>query len=209
MKVDKKNIDRILRGQDVLKKTQVGYRNVERVREGSKTREVGDTWIEKDPVTGIEYQWEQLKGYRRKTVAGMSNLMEAARIEKFKNCPHDECKCKKPSRLDEKFNKLEGRCSECHFENNTKMQLDGTFDTYVQTKVESNYVAWRKEAFADLDMLKDQVGNLTYHNTDGTSEVWNANSGEIKARIEKDFMELINRLDEKYNYKESNDEKEG
>jgi hypothetical protein len=162
MKIDKNNIDRILRGQDVLKKTQVGYRNVERVRESSKTREVGEVWIEKDPVTGIEYQWEQLKGYRWKSVAGMANLMEAARIEKFKNCPHTECKCKTPSRLDEKFNKLEGRCSECHFENTTKMQLEGTFDGYVQTKVESNYVAWRKEAFADLERLKGEVSNLTY-----------------------------------------------
>ena len=87
------------------------------------------------------------------------------------------------------------------------MQLEGSFADYVQDKIEANYVAWRKEAFADLEMLKEQVGNLTYHNTDGTSEVWNANSVEIKNRIEKDFMELINRLDKKYNYKGVTDEK--
>ena len=207
MNIDKKNIDRILRGQEVVKKTQVGYRNIERQREDSKQREVGETWIEKDPVTGIEYQWEQLKGYKRKTVKGMNSLLESAKVERFKSCPHDECKCKTPSRLDEKFDRLEGVCSNCHFEKTTKMQLEGSFGDYVQDKIEANYVAWRKEAFADLEMLKGQVGNLTYHNTDGTSEVWNANSVEIKSRIEKDFMELINRLDKKYNYKGGNDEK--
>lgn len=202
MNIDKKNIDRILRGQEVVKKTQVGYRNIERQRESSKSRNVGDTWIEKDPVTGIEYQWEQLKGYKRKTVKGMANLLDSAKIAKFKNCPHSTCKCVNPTRLDNKLDKLEGQCSDCHFKHLTEMQLSGEFPKVVQEKIEANYAAWRVEAFADYNQIIDEVSrNLTYHNTDGSSEVWNSNSVEIKNRITKEFTELIARLDAKYNYK--------
>ena len=208
MKINRENINRILRGEEVVKKTQVGYRDMSRSRQQSKTREVGETWIEKDPVTGIEYKWEQLKGYKRKTVKGMSNVLDAAKIERFKNCPHSECLCKTPSRLDRKFDKLEGLCSECHFKKTTEMQLEGSFDTYVQGKIEANYVAWRKEAFADYEQITEQVGNITYHNADGSEEMWNANSVEIKNRIKKEFTALIERLDKKYNYKGTEDEKD-
>ena len=176
-----KIIDRLESKRKV--KTVFGYNKiVDRTK-----REVGDVWEVTD-LKGNITVWTQHKGFRSKMSASAHAIREAlGDYGKFKCLSGDDCKTEIPSKFDEKMSKISGMCADCHFANQTKMKVSGTFDEFALSKMKANIHAFLKDAAADVEALK--VGlELSFVNVDGTSNSWTMENKEAYIKkIDHDF----------------------
>lgn len=182
------------------KKKTFGFSDTETTAEKSKRREVGETWEEINPVTGVITVWEQKQGYRVKypknSILGEVNDVRT----KFWNCPKDKCTCTNPTRLDEKFRMLQGQCSDCVIRAETMMKVKGEYEEYERKRMKENALAWLKDAEADVTVLKESIMKTEFINEDGSVEKWEmANRDEIIEKIDAEFeifkKELLESLD--------------
>ena len=147
-------------------KQQVGYTGT------NKKREIGETWTETDPVTGVTKTYVQRDGYRS-TVGKFDALRKELRS--FKNCPKETCTCTDPGQVDEKMRIFHGMCLECVSVMETRLKIQGKYKEYERTKVRENVIAFFEQADAELELLKAAIGTKhEYVNSDGTTEKWDS-----------------------------------
>ncbi len=153
--MDKKAIDIILKGGDpsTYKTTQIGYDK----KVNTKTREVGEVWYETNAVTGTVTRWEQKQGYKVKSPANLEGLLESTKSFKFWNCPKESCTCTTPNRLDYRFQKKFGMCSDCQLSKETMMKINGEYAEYEKKRMQDNVLGWLKDAEADKELLKQSI----------------------------------------------------
>ena len=89
---------------------------------------------------------------------------------------------------------------ECSVKKETKMRLDGTWKEFERTKVLENVKAWLKDAEAEKEIVKEQMGKTSYVNGDGTLEKWELpyNVKEQQDRLDKGFIQFKKNLLTKY-----------
>lgn len=174
--------------------------NDEVQKEKRKEREVGEIWEEKDYEGKTVCWWEQYQGYRRRhgVHPDVSKIFDEIRQRKvtFVNCPKEECTCKKPSRLDERFKKMMGLCHDCVVAMETNLKIHGKFDQYALQKMQENAKAFFREKDAELEQIKKELTNpISYvAGADGIEEKWEVENS----------TGLIQTIEENYNkYKQS------
>lgn len=179
-------------------KTTVGLSDLDKQAEKNRKREVGEVWIETDPITGIEYRWEQKKGYRRKsTVAG--HEVSSINLSVFNKCQPD---CEKSAKKlyshgDYKVGKRTGMCIDCLAAYETKLRYQGkeVFEQYARDKMRANAEAFFAQADKEVEILKQQIINpASYVTADGEVEKWSGWNGdgseELLQKIEQDYEKL-------------------
>lgn len=157
------------------------YLKIER-KDKEIRRNVGDVWYDDE---GVKY--EQKKGY----VVRHGKLEDIrTELREFKNCNKEVCECTYPTRLDLKFKGMVGKCSNCVFEEETQMKIDGKYDNYETQKVYDNAQAWLKEAEQEKELIKQTyTEQLQFVNQNGKTEDW-----EGMPSVE----ELITRIDDEF-----------
>ena len=174
------------------KKTSITFHDVERVREKNKKREVGEVWYETDPVTGFRTKWTQHKGYRSKSSDQAEALRESRnKIKSFYNCPKEECTCKVRTHLDDKFQKLNGMCSDCSIKADTRRKVDGTYAEYERKRQMTNAKSFLEDARRDVEILIAALNTTEFALQNGDMETWSMPNKEAYIqKIKDDFAEL-------------------
>lgn len=191
-----KAINQMLAGEHRYQtRKSVGFSDIDYQKEKNKERQVGDIWEEINAKGETVCWWEQKDGYRLKYNVNPQISREFQKIKQelnsFKNCPHDECKCKKPNQLDEKFRRLMGMCHECVIDYETKLKINGKFNDYAREKMRQNALGWFKQADVEVEVIKKNIEDgISYvAGADGIVERWETENKEA----------LLNRIDEDYN----------
>lgn len=169
----------------------------------SKVREVGEIWSEKT-AQGQDIWWEQRDGYRVKSHMNpeVANQMDKIReyLYTFPNCPKEQCTCKQPSRLDQKFKKLVGMCHDCVVSMETKYKIEGKFNEYALEKMKANADAFFKEADKEVEILKESFKKISYlDGVDAREENWTMdNLDGFLQNIDEQYQGFKTKLMEKY-----------
>lgn len=146
---------------------QVGY-----VPPPKEVHKDGDVWTDKDGK-----EWIQ-KG-ASKISKNLNDTRESTR-QICPTCQKDVYWSSNPN--DQKFFNKTGKCYDCVIEEEHKMKLDGTFDTYEKMKVIKNQRAWLNELKAKVEesitWLKEKKNTVEYINEDGTLDKWSDMSRE-------------------------------
>lgn len=189
----------------------MGFSDTESTAEKNKTRKIGETWIEKNPITGIEYKWEQKDGYRVKVQA---NLEEGAKrirayLASFPNCPKETCTCTNPKPIDHKFRKRTGMCEDCTISHETHLKLNGGFKEYALEKMRTNAEAFFRDADQEVQELKKALEKVEYVMEEGAVEKWEGgNVEELQKRIDEDYAKLKKEVFSAFSIEGSNPESE-
>jgi hypothetical protein len=169
-----------------------GWADVDSVAEKNKKRSIGDVWIEKHPITGIEYEWEQKDGYRTKRPLNLGKNVDEIRnyLRTFQNCPKEVCTCVTPTNLDERFKKLMGMCHDCVVTMETQLKIKGKFNEYALDKIKNNAEVFIRQTDQEVAQLKRELSQPInfVEGADGRTETWNLDNPEF----------LINQIDEQY-----------
>lgn len=186
-----KALNQMLRGEHRSQtKTVVGYNK----KENKKQREVGEVWEEIDP-SGSVIIWEQKKGYRvkrRKNLRSLYDLQDY--INSYSNCHKDVCDAK-GTRLDKKFQKLTGRCADCHFKFERQLKKEGKFEEYASNYMSNRIKGFLKEAEQEKEAIKMALENVSFPNEDGSEDKFEVtNKKSLIDKIDKDFEDLKNSL---------------
>lgn len=189
-----KALNQMLEGNHRLQtKKTIGFSDTHSESEKNKKREVGETWEEKDASGNIIY-WTQRKGYRTKSNVSpeMSKFYEQIREEqyKFPNCQKEECTCKVPSNLDQKFRRIVGMCHDCLVSYETKLKIQGKFNEYALEKMKANAEAFFVQADKEFEVVKKAMKDVSFVNSEhGDVEKWdNSNSEELIERINNHYQ---------------------
>jgi len=169
------------------------FYDAEDVAEKNKTRTLGEVWYDIDPATNSRYRYEQHAGYISKVPANFVGVN--ASQPTFFNCPKDECTCNSPTRLDHKFRKKTGMCSECVIDIETRKKIDGSFTEYANKKMYDNAVAFFAEMDIQLEELKRSLTatGISFTNENGTVEQWEVENPElVLSTIEANYTEFKN-----------------
>ena len=159
---------------------QVGYTPTPEIK-----RKDGDVWIDRDGT-----EWIQ-KGPSR-----FSKKLYETREATRQVCPV----CKKDvywssNPNDRKFFNKTGKCYDCVIGEETKMRLDGTWETYEKVKVISNQKSFlnelKQKVEESINWLQNKSNKIEYLNEDGTIEYWNDISRETFLEdAQKDLVEI-------------------
>jgi hypothetical protein len=163
-----------------------------------KYRNVGETWYEYDQNGNVErvvtkigidvYDIRSEYMYLREINGDFENQ------HKFKNCPKPECTCTVPTRLDEKFRVLEGKCFDCHIEYETQLKIEGKFNDYAKNIILNNAKAYFKDTDAQFEDVKKELrSGVSYGHGDGSIEKWEASTGDpdtIIKKIEEEYTTI-------------------
>lgn len=172
-------------------KTTVGYRKID--KDKTKKREVGEVWEEQLP-DGSVVIWEQKEGYRVKTRKNLKSVYEARDyLRKFPNCMKDICDAPHPRemRLDEKYKKKTGRCTQCQLELERQLKINGSFENYAEEYMKKRIISFLEEAEVEKEYIKQSIGSLEFVNVDGFSEKWDiTNKAAFIEKIDKDFENM-------------------
>jgi len=117
---------------------------------------------------------------QQKGVIEKLEATKAARVPWF--CP--ECKKVMKTQLDDKMWYLYDHCFDCQVKIETKMRIDGTYDDWVEKKINANKLAWVQEQKELIEEFKKQKAPeyLQQVNPDGYSvnkEKWNIDMNRI------------------------------
>ncbi len=184
-------------------KTIVGFSDAKTATEKNKKREVGETWEEKNASGNIEYI-TQKEGYRvRSNVSPeMSAFLEAIREEqlKFPNCQKEECTCKAPTDLDQKFRKIVGMCHDCLVSYETRLKIQGKFNEYALDKMKSNAESFFKQADKEVEVVKEALKDVSFVNSEhGDIEKWEGhNSEELIEKVSQQYQIFKEKTMEKF-----------
>lgn len=168
-------------------------------RDQQQKREVGETWISIDPYTKEETHWKQHKGWREKNyIAGERMADLRGYLNAFQNCPKEECTCKAPTSLDKKFRSKRGMCSDCVFDEDTKLRFEGKMNDFAQEKMYKNAEDYFKNVEQELlEMCKNlEEGNMGFvQDADGNVEKWQTDDNQqIIKRLKDDFYETRDKV---------------
>lgn len=177
-------------------KTSVGFSDTDNAR--SKKREVGETWEEKNIHGNIEYI-TQKEGYRiRSNVSPeMSEMLQKIRDDqrKFPNCQKEECTCKAPTSLDQRFRRIVGMCEDCLITMETRLKIQGKFNEYALDKMKANAEAFFAQADKEVDVLKESIKDVSFVNSEhGDVEKWDStNTEELLEKIDDNYKSFKDR----------------
>lgn len=170
--------------------------------EKNKTRKVGDKWTTTD-INGKVTYWEQKEGYQIKS--GQSWDMQEIRMKlqeylnSFRNCPKEKCECVAPNRLDEKFRKKTGMCSNCVFEMEHKMKMDGTYEEYEKKIMSENVKSWLADARNYVSQVVDDMSDFGLVFEDGRYEKWGIeNEEQYREFVLSEFEKFEKELKQDY-----------
>lgn len=170
-----------------------GWSDSSSTAEKNAKHEVGDVWIETNPITGVTYRWEQKDGYRVKTFENLDESVKDIReyLSTFPNCPREVCTCKSPMPLDKKFRNILGMCHDCVVEMETKLKINGKFNEYAIDKMKRNAESFFKQSDQEVEQLKKELSNPInfVEGVDGRTETWTSENPQF----------LIDQIDEQYN----------
>jgi len=191
-----KALKQMLEGNHRLQtKKTIGFSDTHSESEKNKKREVGETWEEKDASGNIIY-WTQQRGYRTKSNVSpeMSKFYEQIREEqyKFPNCQKEECTCKVPSNLDQKFRRIVGMCHDCLVSYETRLKIQGKFNEYALEKMKANAEAFFVQADKEFEVIKEAMKDVSFVNSEhGDVEKWdNSNSEELIERVSDQYQKF-------------------
>ncbi len=168
---------------EVMKKTDerivVGWRPGTEPR-----RKEGEEWVDSEGKS-----WEMKNGIRiRKT------KLDTAKTPWF--CP--QCDKAMSHRLDTKYWRIRNKCMDCVIKEETEMRRLGTWKSFEQERVKSNYVAFLKDKIQELQHLHDTVSAPEVVHADSERilmiEKWNVDIDAVKSDLAKDIEELKNVL---------------
>lgn len=173
-------------------KQQVGYTGAQK-----KKREIGETWTEKDPVTGVEKTYVQRDGYRS-TIGKLDTVR--AYLNSFPNCPKETCTCTSPGQADKKMKMIHGMCLDCVAAMETELTIRGEWEEYERKKIAENVKAFFKQTDAEVELLKAEIGKqLEFVNSDGSMEKWDtAAKDKFLKKMAKDYKRIKKSYFKKY-----------
>jgi len=175
-------------------KKTVGFSDIDLIKEKQQKREIGDRWTDAKGVV-----WEQKDGFRVKGADRGDRLQEIREyLAKPKVCP--ECEVDMTKRLDSKYYNMFTMCMDCSIEKENKMRIAGTWKEFERQHILRNVKAWLKDAEAEKEIVKQQLENTSYVNSDGTLEKWELpyDVVEQKQRIDEGFEKFKLNLLTKY-----------
>lgn len=169
----KQEVQQLLNGEhpSQTKKT-FGYSATNEVR-----RNVGDIWEEYDEDGNVKCTWEQKDGYRIKSTHGLNSIPEHYSWDKFNypNC-YETCptkKTKKYSRLDEKYRKIYGMCTDCATRYETKLKTSGSWQAFEQAKMLANAKSFFNEADDAIEEAAQRLEKVDFVASEqGNVETW-------------------------------------
>ena len=158
-------------------KKTIGFSDAESTAKKNAKHEIGDTWEEVDPVSGIIYVLEQKDGFRIKKSKNFEIFQDIRDdMKSFKNCPKETCTCIAPKSIDMKMKKIHDMCFDCVIDMEHELKKSGQFKQYEQDKIRANALAWLASAERDVNMLKQTYTQAAEFvtNSDGALETWGA-----------------------------------
>lgn len=169
-------------------RTRIGLSDADSALERSKTREVGETWEEKNTKGEVIAIWEQRKGYRVRKGINHKVVDEIRTfLNEYPNC-YDDCRTKKKSRLDERFRMKFGRCADCQARYETKLKLSGEWKEYEQRQLKANADAFFEQADKEIALVYQSLvsSSIDYANSNGTMDSWEADP-EMAERMMREY----------------------
>jgi len=152
----------------------------ERLADIRKDKKAGDIWDE----NGIE-----MTLYNNVYMSTKTKFLQEIREKNQMpiNCPI--CNKKMKKRYDEKPWKLEGKCWDCVIEEEGKMRIAGTWQSYVEKRLRKNALSQIKD---NKQMLEEQLKNLNKEiqfvgNESGELETWTLD--QATHNVQKKSME--------------------
>ncbi len=198
-----KNIKAVRELLDGRHKTQTrksfGFSDTAATAEKNKKREIGEKWTEIDSNNN-EFEWEQKDGYRVKVAKNLNEAVSDVReyLFRFPKCPNEVCTCTNPTNLDKKFKKLTGMCEDCIITIETRMKMQGKFDSYAKNKMKLNAESFFKEADVEIQVVKSAFSDLNFvANADGLIEKWEM-EGNIPDKIQEEYNNFKQKVMEKF-----------
>jgi glycogen synthase len=149
------------------------------------TREEGDVWTDEHDRT-----WTKKDGI----IQNISH-MQYARMPLF--CP--ECEQIMSHRLNTKYWNLRGKCMDCVVREETKMRVEGTWEAYQEQMMRANYIAFLKDAIAEVTDLYNTVKAPEVIHADDHNilmvEKWDVDIDTIKADLQNELDILTDVLE--------------
>ena len=173
-------------------KQQVGY-----TAPAKEKREVGETWTETDPITGVQRTYVQREGYRS-TVGKFDEVRKA--LHSFAKCPKETCTCTQPGQADKKMKAIHGMCLDCVVDMEHELKMSGKFEEYAQEKINENIKSFFKQTDAEVEILKQEIGNqIEFVNSDGSMEKWDHTAKDaFLKKMAKDYKRIKKSYFKKY-----------
>ncbi len=199
-----KNIDALRKMVDGSHRTQTrksisGYVSSKDLEESDfKSREIGETWYTYN-IDGTVDRVITKRGntsYYSRSEMIYDREVRGENVDHliFKNCQKDECTCKVPTRLDEKFRTLRGMCFDCNLASETELQIAGKFKDYAKQTLLKNAESYFKDVDGQLDEVKRSIiDGVTYSTEDGNVEKWTPETGtaeELAEKIETEYKQI-------------------
>lgn len=191
-------VQKMLRGDSRWqRRTTVGFTDLNAAKERQKTRADGEIWEEKDINGDVTCWWRQegstkVKYHRHPELSDeMQRVLQE--LKSFPNCRHEECKTKKPSRLDMKMRSIHGMCFDCVIEMETEMKIKdpAKFRQYALDKMKNNAIGFFADADKEVEVIKESLGNINYTTSDGETETWSSDNKEaLVKRVEEDYQKF-------------------
>ena len=179
----RKLVDMVLTGGDYEKNTQISFSGAD--KEIVK-RKVGEKWTDE---TGRS--WKQTEGGRIE-FSELGDIMAETRayLDKLNSCKADDCNTIKMGRVDKKLISKTGYCSTCLAKRETKIKLDGLWNSYEDYKIYNNMIAYGKDVVSQFQQAyNDAKQEYQMVQEDGTIEKWSMERdvNELKAEILTDI----------------------
>ena len=173
-------------------KKTVGFTDAKSTAKKNERHEVGDTWEEVDPTSGVTYVVEQRDGFRvRKTKNTEIFQQIREELTAFPNCRKETCTCAGTHPIDKKMRGIHGMCFDCVIEMEHELKKEGKFNEYAIDKMRENAMSWLREAERDVEMLKEAYTQASTFvtNSDGVTETWTAKMTpeEFEEKVQKEF----------------------
>lgn len=155
-----------------------------------KKREIGEVWEELDADGNVKWVWEQRDGYRVKSSFGSDSMAEHPSWDKFKY-PNCEATCqtqvtKKYSRLDEKYRKIYGMCSDCATKYESRLKTSGSWQAFEKAKMLANAQSFFNEADDAIAEAASRLSNVNFvRDESGAVEHWEGDPEKAKAMLEE------------------------
>jgi len=180
----RKLVDMVMHGAEYEKESFISFSGAD--KEIIK-RKVGEKWTDDDGKS-----WEQLEAGKVQT-SELGDIMAETRayLDKLNSCKADDCNTIKIGRIDKKLISKTGYCSTCLAKRETKIKLDGLWNSYEDYKIFSNMIAYGNDVLAQFKQAyRDAKQTYEVVQEDGKIETWSMERDveELKAEI---LLEIV------------------